>query len=107
MGIVTVTGVGGRTVGRRRRHEAAAQSALPPSLPRGGDQHAVWLYHVFSLSLRDVELLPAERGITLSYETELLPWAWKTGFEPCPTRGGITTPHIVMLSMNAEVSARL
>jgi hypothetical protein len=24
--------------------------------------HAVWLYHVFSLSLRDVELLPAERG---------------------------------------------
>src|SRR3954471_18216085 len=31
--------------------------------------HAVWLYHVFSLSLRDVELLLAERGITISYET--------------------------------------
>ena len=31
--------------------------------------HAVWLYHVFSLSLRDVELLLAERGITVSYET--------------------------------------
>ena len=29
--------------------------------------HAVWLYHVFSLSLRDVELLPAERGIVVSY----------------------------------------
>jgi transposase-like protein len=25
--------------------------------------HTVWLYHVFSLSLRDVELLLAERGI--------------------------------------------
>jgi transposase-like protein len=31
--------------------------------------HAVWLYHVFSLSLRDVELLLAERGIIVSYET--------------------------------------
>jgi putative transposase len=29
----------------------------------------VWLYHVFSLSLRDVELLLAERGIVASYET--------------------------------------
>jgi hypothetical protein len=31
--------------------------------------HAIWLYHVFSLSLRDVELLLAERGIVVSYET--------------------------------------
>jgi transposase-like protein len=31
--------------------------------------HAVWLYHVFSLSLRDVELVLAERGIIVSYET--------------------------------------
>ena len=30
--------------------------------------HAVWLYHVFSLSLRDVELLLAERGIVVSYD---------------------------------------
>ena len=28
--------------------------------------HAVWLYHVFSLSLRDVEVLLAERGIVVS-----------------------------------------
>src|ERR1700688_559975 len=28
--------------------------------------HAVWLYHVFSLSLRDVELLLAERGVVVS-----------------------------------------
>ena len=31
--------------------------------------HAVWLYHVFSLSLRDVELILAERGITVTHET--------------------------------------
>jgi transposase-like protein len=31
--------------------------------------HAVWLYHVFTLSLRDVELLLAERGVVTSYET--------------------------------------
>ena len=31
--------------------------------------HAVWLYHVFSLSLRDVELPLAERGVVASYET--------------------------------------
>ena len=31
--------------------------------------HAVWLYHVFSLSLRDVELLLAERGVIVTYET--------------------------------------
>src|SRR3984957_341909 len=31
--------------------------------------HAVSLYHVFSLSLRDVELLLAERGVVVSYET--------------------------------------
>jgi putative transposase len=31
--------------------------------------HAVWLYHVFSLSLRDVELILAERGVAVSHET--------------------------------------
>src|ERR1700733_9317945 len=31
--------------------------------------YAVWLYHVFSLSLRDVELILAERAIVVSYET--------------------------------------
>ncbi|MGA7012006.1 MAG: IS6 family transposase, partial [Pseudolabrys sp.] len=28
--------------------------------------HAVWLYHVFSLSLRDVELILAERGFVVT-----------------------------------------
>ena len=29
----------------------------------------VWLYHVFSLSLRDVELILAERGVTVTHES--------------------------------------
>ena len=40
--------------------------------------HAVWLYHVFSLSLRDVELLLAERGVVASYET-VRRWCKKFG----------------------------
>jgi putative transposase len=32
-------------------------------------EHAVWLYHVFSLSLRDVETILAARGVAVSYET--------------------------------------
>ncbi len=31
--------------------------------------HAVWLCHVFRLSLRDVELILAERGITVTHES--------------------------------------
>jgi putative transposase len=41
-------------------------------------RHAVWLYHVFSLSLRDVELLLSERGVILSYET-VRSWCKKFG----------------------------
>ena len=45
--------------------------------------HAVWLYHVFSLSLRDVELLLAERGIAVSYET-VRRWCRKFGHRALP-----------------------
>ncbi len=31
--------------------------------------HAVWLYHRFTLSFREVEEIPAERGIIVSHET--------------------------------------
>jgi putative transposase len=41
-------------------------------------RHAVWLYHVFSLSLRDCELLLAERGMVVSYET-IRRWCRKFG----------------------------
>ncbi len=40
--------------------------------------YAVWLYHRFNLSNRDVEDLLAERGITVSYETIRL-WCIKFG----------------------------
>jgi putative transposase len=40
--------------------------------------HAVWLYHRFSLSYRDVEELLAKRGIVVTYET-IRQWCLKFG----------------------------
>ena len=40
--------------------------------------HAVWLYHRFSLSFRDVEDLLAQRGIEVSYES-IRRWCLKFG----------------------------
>ena len=34
--------------------------------------HAVWLYHRFGVSFRDVEDLLTQRGVTVSYEATLL-----------------------------------
>jgi len=42
--------------------------------------HAVWLYHRFCLSFRDVEDLLSQRGITVSYEAIRL-WCLKFGLE--------------------------
>jgi len=42
--------------------------------------HAVWLYHRFCLSFRDVEDLLAQRGIIVSYET-IRQWCRKFGAE--------------------------
>ena len=41
-------------------------------------EHAVWLYHCFSLSLRDVELILAGRGIVVSYES-IREWGLRFG----------------------------
>ena len=41
-------------------------------------EHAMWLYHGFSLSLRDVETILAARGITVSYET-IREWGLRFG----------------------------
>ena len=40
--------------------------------------HAIWLYHRFSLSFRDVGDLLAERGVTVSYES-IRSWCRKFG----------------------------
>ncbi len=46
--------------------------------PREVIQHAVWLYHCFSLSLRDVELIMAARGVVVSYES-IREWGLRFG----------------------------
>jgi putative transposase len=79
LGIVTVTGSGGRPdPAPGWRNEEAARPTLSPSFPAELIRHAVWLYHVFSLSFRDVELLLAERGIFVSYES-IRRWCLKFG----------------------------
>jgi putative transposase len=56
----------------------------PPSPYRGFRypaeviEYAVWLYHCFSLSLRDVELILAARGVVVSYET-IREWGLRFG----------------------------
>ena len=40
--------------------------------------HAVWLHHVFGLSLRDVELILAERSIGVTHES-IRQWGLKFG----------------------------
>jgi putative transposase len=39
---------------------------------------AVWLYYCFSLSLREVELILAQRGVEVSYET-IRQWSYRFG----------------------------
>ncbi len=40
--------------------------------------HAVWLYHRFTLSFRDIEDLLAERGVMVTYES-IRQWCMKFG----------------------------
>ena len=46
--------------------------------PRTVIGHAIWAYHRFALSLRDVEDLLAERGVIVSHET-IRTWVAKFG----------------------------
>ena len=57
-----------RSTTRYKRHR------FPPEII----QYAVWLYHRFSLSYRDIEDLLAERGVVVSYESIRL-WCNKFG----------------------------
>jgi putative transposase len=49
--------------------------------------HAVWLYHRFCLSFRDVEDLLAEGGVIVSYET-IRQWCRKFGTDYAGNSGG-------------------
>ena len=70
--------------GEQSRIGLVSASAVPVSPFRGYRfppeiiTHAVWLYHRFALSHRDVEELLAERGIQVSYEAIRL-WCRKFG----------------------------
>ncbi len=57
---------------------ATASSYKGFRFPREIISHAVWLYHRFSLSLRDVEELLCARGIMVTYET-VRQWCRKFG----------------------------
>ena len=50
-------------------YEAATDPHYRHAFPADIISYVVWLYHVFSLSLREAKLCPAERGIVVSYET--------------------------------------
>ena len=70
---------------------------------------AVWLYHVFSLSLRDVQLLLAERGIFVTHET-VRRWSLKFGAtfarrlrRRWPTPGDVWHLGGVFLRINAKL----
>ncbi len=54
-------------------------------------RHAVWLYFRFTLSLRDVEELLAQRGIELSYETIC---CWTTKFGPVTAKATSRVPAV-------------
>jgi putative transposase len=65
-GIANLTAVGEAPTHHRHRSPAEIIS------------HAVWLYHVFSLGLRDVELIPTEHGIMVTHES-IRHWCLKAG----------------------------
>jgi putative transposase len=67
-----------QTVRRDPRSSTHDETGHPFRAGNGHEVYAVWLYHVFSLSLRDAELILAERGITVSHET-IRQWCLKFG----------------------------
>src|SRR5919199_4008398 len=73
-------------------------------------QHAVWLYHLFSLSLRDIELILAERGVVVSYES-IRRWCLRFGTDFAaklrkrrPRPGDTWHLDEVYLKINGELS---
>ena len=92
--------------------------------------HAVWLYHRFGVSFRDVEDLLAQRGITVSYEAIRLwcltsvqytlagssvdraGWAtsgtWTRSSSPSRNSGAISgVPSIKMVTSSRSSSSRV
>ena len=82
-GIVRLTGLGFRSLRDGVDHPGCVD-ATPSSLYKGHRfpveimSHCVWLYHRFPLSLRDVEEMMAERGVSVSSDT-IHQWCRKFG----------------------------
>lgn len=70
--------VGGSSLGKNGGMRKPPDPHHRHRFPADLISHAVWLYHVFSLSFRDVELLLAERGVIVSYES-VRQWCVKFG----------------------------
>ena len=60
--------------------------------------YAVWLYHRFNLSHRDIEDLLAERGIAVSHESI---WLWCIKFGPKYARHLVSANHYRSLRISA------
>jgi hypothetical protein len=73
--------------GRLRGTSSSANPYRGFRLPAESISHAVWLYHRFSLSLRDVELILAARGVTVSYES-IRDWGIRFGRQVAKTSSG-------------------
>jgi hypothetical protein len=59
----------GRQVGEAAGMNSERSSYPWHRFPAEIISHAVWLYHVFSLSLRDVELILTDRGVVVTHES--------------------------------------
>ena len=68
-GFVPLVLTGHRREGEPRRMKTRQSMYKRHRFPAEIIQHAVWLYHRFNLSTRNVEDPLAERGISVSYET--------------------------------------
>jgi len=64
--------------GQAAGHDDIAEPISWLRLPPEFIQHAVWFYHCFTLSLHDVELILAARGIVVSYES-IREWGLRFG----------------------------
>ena len=69
--------------------------------------HAVWIYHQFTLSSRDIEELFAARGITVSYET-VRNWCLKFSNQYCNSlkRSRSQLVNIWLLYYNLDLNAQ-
>src|SRR3984957_11035197 len=62
---------------------------------------AIWLYLRFTLSLRDVEDLLAERGVAVSYETVR---RWANHFGPMIAADGLVTATVARLGSPGKMA---